>query len=111
MNYDMSNKRIPTGPAAAVLLASGIGSLVLGLVTLGGSASSSFKSFLGWYGATGSLSGKVGIAVIVWLLAWWALNNQWKEKEVALTPIFMTTLGLVALGMLFTFPPIFELFG
>jgi hypothetical protein len=34
----------------------------------------------------------------------------WKDKEMEFGKVFTVTLILIALGFLFTFPPIFELF-
>jgi len=101
---------LKNGKAAAALLAGGIGSFVMGLVTTLSEASSSFGSALSWYKPAGPLSGKTTVAVIVWLIAWAVLGNQWKDKDVDFDKISMIALVLLLLGILGTFPPFFELF-
>jgi len=100
---------LKNGKAAAALLAGGIGSFVMGLVTTLSEASS-FGSALSWYKPAGPLSGKTTVAVIVWLIAWAVLGNQWKDKDVDFDKISMIALVLLLLGILGTFPPFFELF-
>lgn len=100
----------PTGPAAAALVASGIGSLFVGLMTTGAELSAGLKTFLTWSAPVGPLSGKVGVAVIVWLISWFVLHSMWKDKEQELGKMFNITLALLALGLLFTFPPVFQAF-
>jgi hypothetical protein len=65
---------------------------------------------LNWYNPVGALSGKTTVAVIVWLIAWAILGNQWKDKDVDFDKISMIALVLLLLGILGTFPPFFELF-
>ena len=101
---------LKNGKAAAALLAGGIGAFVMGLVTTLSEASSSFGSALNWYKPAGPLSGKTTVAVIVWLIAWAVLGNQWKDKDVDFDKISMIALVLLLLGILGTFPPFFELF-
>jgi hypothetical protein len=101
---------LKNGKAAAALLAGGIGAFVMGLVTTLSEASSSFGSALNWYKPAGPLSGKTTVAVIVWLIAWAILGNQWKDKDVDFDKISMIALVLLLLGILGTFPPFFELF-
>lgn len=49
---------LPNGPAAAALLAGGIGSAMFGLITFFSEVSASFGKFLNWYNPVGALSGK-----------------------------------------------------
>jgi hypothetical protein len=101
---------LKNGKAAAALGAGGIGAFVMGLVTTLSEAPSSFGSALNWYNPAGPLSGKTTVAVIVWLIAWAILGNQWKDKDVDFDKISMIALVLLLLGILGTFPPFFELF-
>lgn len=98
------------GSASAILLATGIGCLAIGLFTVGSAASSSLKGFLNWYGAAGSISGKFGAGVLVWLIAWGILHHLWKDKDVSLPFSFTIMILLFGIGLGLTFPPIFELF-
>jgi len=99
-----------TGPGAAAMIAAGVGTFVIGLATSLAEASTGLRNALAWYGPTGPLSGKTGVGVIAWLLAWIVLHAAWKNKNIDLGRAFGWTLALVALGFLLTFPPVFEIF-
>jgi hypothetical protein len=101
---------VATGAAAAAMISSGVGTLVLGLMTTGAVISEGLKNLLNWWNPAGPLTGKTGVAVIVWLLSWFLFNAVWKGKEVNLNRVFTTTMILIGLGLLFTFPPVFEAF-
>jgi len=102
---------LTNGPAAAAILASGIGSMALGLFTTLAQAITSIKNALNLYDPAGPLSGKTTVAVVVWLVAWGILHGLWKKKQVAFARVFIATVILIALGLLGTFPPFFEAFG
>ena len=108
----MTSQEIPgsNGRAAAAVLASGIGSLALGLLTTLAQAISSIKNALIFYLPVGPLSGKTTIAVAVWLVAWAALSHTWKNRQLDFSKVFMVTLVMIALGLLGTFPLFFEQF-
>jgi uncharacterized membrane protein YkgB len=110
MATQVSSHKIPSGSAAAALIASGIGPFAIGLLTTGAVISEGLKNALNWYNPAGSLTGKTGVGILVWLIAWAVLHNRWKEKEVTLGSIFIWTLVLIALGLILTFPPVFEAF-
>lgn len=101
---------VPNGPAAAAVLAAGIGSLVLGLTTTLGEASVTIGNLLNFYGPVGPLSGKTIVALAVWLIAWASLNGSWKDRDVDFGKAWRTTMALVILGLLGTFPLVFGLF-
>ena len=101
---------VATGVAAATFIASGIGVLVLGLMTTGAVLSGGLKDALNWWNPAGPLSGKTGIAVLAWLISWVLLNTLWKGKDMDLRKSFIITLVMIGLGLLFTFPPVFEAF-
>jgi hypothetical protein len=98
------------GKAAASLLAGGIGALMLGLMTTLSEALPALGNTLSWYNPAGPLSGKTTLAVSVWLASWVILDKQWKEKELNFERIAAVSLILLLVGILFTFPPFFELF-
>ncbi|MCH8281818.1 MAG: hypothetical protein IIC96_14175 [Chloroflexi bacterium] len=104
-------KALTNGPAAAAILASGIGSLALGLFTCLTQALASFNGALSFYGPAGSLSGETTLAVVAWLAAWAILHRMWIRQQVDFGKVFVATLILIALGLLGTFPPFFQLFG
>lgn len=99
------------GLAAAALVAGGIGSLVLGLNTILAEVSSAFKTAITFYSPASSLSGKTIVAVIVWLIAWFVLARLWKDKDVDFGKAVLASFIMLGLGVLFTFPPFFTLFG
>lgn len=99
------------GEVAAALLAGGAGSLLLGFVVVLAEASSAFSGTLSLYPPTGSLSGKVAITVVGWIIVWAVLHLRMRGREVPVAATIRTVAILVALGLLGTFPPFFYLFG
>ncbi len=103
-------KTIPTGSAAAAMIAAGIGAFTIGLLTTLAEANEAIKNALNLYAPVGPLAGKTLGGLAVWLVAWLILNAIWKNKEVNLRGAFTWTLVLVGLGLLLTFPIFFGLF-
>lgn len=101
---------LANGPAAAAVLAAGIGTVALGLLTTLAEAIGPLKQALNFYDPVGPLSGKTTIAVVVWLVAWAVLYGIWRSKNVDFGKVFTAALVLIALGLLGTFPPFYELF-
>jgi hypothetical protein len=106
----MKETRKPNGPAVAALVAAGAGVFVTGLLTTLASASSRVGATLNWWSPAGPLSGKTGVGIIVWLVAWVVLHAMYKQRDVALARPLLCTWILIALGFLGTFPPFFEAF-
>src|SRR5665809_47795 len=69
--------------AAAVILASGVGTFVLGLFTTLNEASSDINDFLGFSDDVGPLSGKTIISTAAFFVAWAVLAYIWRRREVA----------------------------
>ena len=119
---DIASK--PDGPAAAVMIASGIGSLVLGIGVILNEYSAAIKDVTGLdfnailqfdknFGlgsGVGPLSGKVILAVIAFFASWVILHVAWRHSEVNLGRAFVATMILLALGFALTFPPLFMFF-
>ncbi len=103
-------ERMPNGPAAAAILSAGLGSAAYGLLTVGAVVSAGLKTALTWWKPTGALSGKTGLGTIIWLVSWIVVHSLWKDKDVPFTRMFVVSLILVGVGLLFTFPPVFEAF-
>jgi hypothetical protein len=103
-------KKLPLGAAAAAMVSSGLGVLTIGILTTSAAALSALKDFLAWYVPTGSLSGKTSIGIAVWLVSWAILSNMWKSKEYDIGKAFKLTMILVAIGVILTFPLVFEAF-
>jgi len=100
----------PDGPIAAVLLATGIGALVLAILVVWAEASESFKDSLAYSDRVGPLAGKTIWAVVAFVVSWAGLHAALRRREVNLRAVWMITLVLLALGLLGTFSPFFELF-
>jgi hypothetical protein len=100
----------PTGPAGAVILAAGIGVLVLGIVTTLSEASSGFADALNWKNSVGPLSGKTIISSLAFFAAWAGLTAYWRRANPALRPIVIATGVLIVLGLVGTFPTFFQIF-
>jgi hypothetical protein len=100
----------PNGPAAAVMLAAGIGGLVLGLLTWLAVVSEGLKDFLELDEGVGPLSGKTTFAVVAFLASWGALYAALRDRQVEWRLAIGATIVLLAFALLFTFPPFFEAF-
>ena len=105
----------PNGPAAAAVLAAGIGTFVLGVMVVVAEAAkdNSFLDFSKNYGigsGVGPLSGKVTIAVLAYVVSLVVAGLVLRGREVNFRRFFLASMGLIALGFALTFPPIFDLF-
>ena len=100
----------PSGPAAAAILAVGIGTLILGILTTWSEASTGFADALQWNDRVGPLSGKTIISVIAYFGSWGALHLIWRRSNPPLRRIVWITVALIALGLIGTFPKFFQQF-
>ena len=98
------------GPSAAAILASGVGCLVLGLMTTLAAAVVPINNALKFVGPVGPLSGKTVVTIVVWLVVWAALHVAWKGHDREIGGVFKATLVLIGLGLIGTFPVFFEMF-
>jgi hypothetical protein len=105
----MSQQKV-NGPAAATVLAAGVGSAVFGITVVLAVVSVSVKDWLNWWAPAGPLVGKSSVGVLAWLVAWSILCLLWRKREVNFGRVWMIALALIALGFLLTFPPVFESF-
>ena len=99
---------IPNGPAAAAVLAAGIGCGALGILAFAGDASDSVGRLLNFYDPSGTLSGVTTVAIIIWLVAWFALNRRWQARTVPTAGVNVVAFALLAVGFLLTFPPFMD---
>lgn len=106
----MARNNTSRGPAVAAILAAGIGSAALGIMTIISEATHALGGALTWIAGVGPLSGKTGVAIIVWLVAWAVLHGMLGRRHVALQPALTWAYVLIAIGFLGTFPPVFLLF-
>jgi hypothetical protein len=100
----------PEGPISAAIIAAGVGSFALGLFTTLAEASTAVKDWLQWSDPVGPLSGKTGMAVLVWLVSWVALHLWLRGKAYETRKAMLVASILIALGVLGTFPTFFEAF-
>jgi hypothetical protein len=103
----------PDGPAAAAMLAAGVGIFVLGLLTVLSEVSVPIHDFLESLDlgrGVGPLAGKTTLAALAWAVSWIVLGTAWRGKEVAIRGAFTVTVLLGILGAIGTFPPFFTLF-
>jgi hypothetical protein len=110
MSMSQTGDKIPNGPGAAAILAAGIGCAMVGILAFAAEASKPLASMLNFYNPVGPLSGKTTVAVIVWLVAWFALSRLWREKTVAMGTVNLVAFILLGIGFLLTFPPVWALF-
>jgi hypothetical protein len=101
----------PEGPIAAAIIAGGIGATALGFFTTLAEASAGAKNWLQWSDAVGPLSGKVLMAVLVWLVAWAVLHLTLRTRPYETRRALTIALVLIGLGVLGTFPLFFQAFG
>jgi hypothetical protein len=103
----------PEGPAAAAMLAAGIGMFALGVLTTLSEASTGLHDWLEKWEfdqGVGPLAGKTTVAVIVWVVSWLVLGLAWRRKDANLKTWFWVAFVLGLVGFLGTFPPIFQAF-
>jgi hypothetical protein len=100
----------PNGPVVAAMLAAGVGTLVLGILTTLAEASEGVHEFLEFSERVGPLSGKVTLAVAAFLVTWGGLHLSLRTRELEWKPAITATVALLAAGFVLTFPPFFQLF-
>ncbi|MBI4218910.1 MAG: hypothetical protein HY682_02120 [Chloroflexi bacterium] len=105
-----ANVERPNGAAVAAILAAAIGVFFVGFWTSLAEASDAVASWLNFYNPTGPLSGKTTMSVVLWIAAWVPAHFVLRNREIAIRPVILATAALIVLGVLLTFPPIFELF-
>ena len=110
MTTQNTETSIKTGPIAAAIISSGIGSMFIGLMTTGAVLSPGLKNLLNLWNPAGPLTGKTTVGILAWLISWFFLNSSLKDKDYELNKAFILTLILLGIGLFFTFPLVFEAF-
>ena len=110
MAKDMNDK--VNGPVSAALLAGGIGSAAMGIITFIYELDdkSGFSKSMGWSKALGGLSGKSSWAIIIFFVSWAILHYIWKDKDTDFARISSIAIALLFVGLIGTFPPFWHLF-
>ena len=106
-----ADRVLPSGPAAAVILAAGFASFTLGLLSVLTAASASVSNALTLSDRVGDISGLTIAATVVFFSSWGVLAIAWRRADPPLVRVAVATAALIALGLLGTFPPFFNLFG
>ena len=104
------NEPLPAnGPAAAAVMAAGIGCAALGIDTLLVEAGPKFfDRALNLYNPVGPLAGKTIIAVLAFAISWIILGLGLKGRNVNFQRWALIAFVLIAVGLIATFPPVFE---
>ncbi|MGH2978482.1 MAG: hypothetical protein ACRDLQ_02440 [Solirubrobacterales bacterium] len=100
----------PDGPIAAVLIAAGIGALVLGILTVWAEASEGFAESLAYSDRVGPLSGKTIWATVAFVVSWAVLTLALRRRALDLMKASVVSVVLLGLGYLGTFSPFFRIF-
>ena len=100
----------PEGPVSAAIIAGGVGSFALGLLTTIAEGSESFKENLQLNDEVGPLSGKTTYAVAIWLASWFVLHLTMRRGSTETRTALTIALVLVGLGVVGTFPTFFQAF-
>jgi cytochrome bd-type quinol oxidase subunit 2 len=96
------------GKGAAAIMAVAIGSLALGVFTITGDTFPAAAAFFNVWTPTGPLSGVTGLAILIWLLAWWLLARIWGPRELKLRHVNWVAALVILAGLLLTFPPFMD---
>ena len=99
---------VVNGAPLAAFLAAGIGAFAMGLVVILNETGLFAAPAL--YAPAGGVSGRTTFSVLIWLAAWVVLHNRWKARSLDPRRVHATTVVLIFLGLLLTFPPVLKLF-
>ena len=104
----LAEEERPSGPAAAVVLAAGLASFALGVLTVLTATSGAVSDALTLSERVGDLSGVTTGAALVFFAAWIALALAWRRANPSLARATAVAGVLIALGLLGTFPPFYN---
>ena len=96
-----------------MMISAGIGTFVLGVLTVLSEASPGAKTWLQtweWGQGVGPLAGKTTLASLTYFACLALLWALWRNKDVNLKFAFYVGLGLGVLGALLTFPTFYQMF-
>jgi hypothetical protein len=98
----------PFAPAAAAMLAAGLGCVVFGVLTALTSANQAVADALTFMPKVGPLSGQALTAAIVFLGSWKLLEFMLRGREPSEKRVFVAMWIMVAIGVVLTFPPVYQ---
>lgn len=106
-NSERLSGEIGNGSALASFLAAGIGAFALGLIVILNEVG--LFSVPALYSPAGGVSGRTTAAAVIWLVAWAVLHRRWNGRQVNTRRVVAATLALIGLGVVLTFPPVWQL--
>ena len=109
MSMSRTTDELPNGAGAAAILAAGIGCAAIGVLAFWGDASEGMGKALNIYNPSGTLSGVTTFGIVIWLLAWFGLNQLWRGKMMEMLKVNVASFALLAVSFLLTFPPFMDL--
>jgi prolipoprotein diacylglyceryltransferase len=103
----------PNGPVSAALLAGGIGSAMIGILTLihETNTNANFVNNMAGSNPVGAPPGESSYGSMAFFLAWAILYFVWKDKEINFTRISSIAVALLMIGLIGTYPPVWHLLG
>ena len=110
MNTESTNQDPPNGPVTAAMVAGGLGCATIGLMTVLAAASKNISNALNWWNPAGPLTGKALTGVGVFFAAWVVLHLVLGRRNVNFARAAGISIALLVLGLLGTFPPLYDLF-
>ncbi len=107
VSEEKAQAMVEVGAVAAAFVGAGLGSFAMALVTI----LARFGLFVppNLYPPVGNLTGKIGLAIAVWLVSWILLHVRWTRSglDADLGKTIGAALALTVLGVLGTFLPFF----
>jgi hypothetical protein len=101
----------PNGGIVAAVIAAGAACAVLGLLTVLAAAVPALSDVLIFYAPAGPISGELILSAFAYLIIWTNLHFRLRGRELSLSKGFLITTLLLAIGLIGTFPPFYQLFG
>ncbi|MEO6447033.1 MAG: hypothetical protein ABIZ91_10640 [Gemmatimonadaceae bacterium] len=98
---------VVNGAALASLLAAGIGAFAVGFIVILNEAGLFAVPAL--YAPAGGVSGRTTLSAVIWLVGWVVLHNRWKNRQLESRKVYLLSVILIGLGVVFTFPPVWKL--
>jgi hypothetical protein len=105
-----ANQPEPNGGIVAASVAAGAGCAALGGLTVAAAASTEVADLLTLYAPSGPLTGKATVASIIYQIIWINLHFRLRDRELSLSRGFLLTMFLLVIGLIGTFPPVYQLF-
>jgi len=100
----------PNGGVVAAIVAAGLACAIFGFLVVMTAASPEVAKLMTFYWPAGPLTGKSTVTVVAYLVIWPNLHYRLRDRHLDLYKAFLFTLFLVALGLIGTFPPFYQMF-